>query len=197
MKKEVLFLILDQYADWEGALLAASLNSGVSQQSQTKFITRTLAPTLDYVSSLGGFRTLPDYSFENMPDDYAALILIGGLQWQSKEASAVVPIVKRAIEKGRIVGAICNAASFLCAHGFLNEVKHTGNGIKQLEAWGGDKYTNKAGYVARQAVSDSNIVTANGVGYLEFTRELLILLEADSPQTIESLYEFHKNGFIE
>lgn len=30
-------------------------------------------------------------------------------------------------------------------------------------------------YVEAQAVSDKNIVTANGVGHLEFTREMLLL----------------------
>ena len=29
MKKEVLFVLLDEYADWEGAFLSTSLNFGV------------------------------------------------------------------------------------------------------------------------------------------------------------------------
>lgn len=29
MKKEVLFLLLNEYADWEGAYLASTLNAGV------------------------------------------------------------------------------------------------------------------------------------------------------------------------
>lgn len=61
-----------------------------------------------------------------MPNDYAALVLIGGFGWFDElEADKVVPIVRRAIKKGIIVGAICNAASFLAKHGFLNEIKHT------------------------------------------------------------------------
>ena len=43
---------------------------------------------------------------------------------------------RQAIKKGSIVGAICNAASFLAKHGFLNEIKHTGNGLEQLQLWG-------------------------------------------------------------
>ena len=31
MKQEVLFLLLNEYADWEGAFLAISLNTGVIQ----------------------------------------------------------------------------------------------------------------------------------------------------------------------
>ena len=38
----------------------------------------------------------------------------------------------------KAVAAICNGASFLAKHGFLNTVKHTGNGPEQLRLWGGD-----------------------------------------------------------
>lgn len=195
MKQEVLFVLLDEYADWEGAYIAASLNAGVMPDSEVKYITKTVAPTLNEVCSIGGFRTLPDYSFQTIPEDYAALILIGGMQWKSPEAEQVVPLVQNALHRGKIVGAICNAASFLCAHGFLNEVKHTGNTLPQLKLWGGEQYTNEAGYQEKQAASDKNIVTANGTGQLEFCRELLLLLKADTPEKIHASYEFYKNGF--
>lgn len=81
--------------------------------------------------------------------------------------------------------------------GFLNGVKHTGNGIDQLRLWGGDNYTNPAGYVHRQAVSDGGIVTANGSGVLEFTKELLLLLGNDTPERIEMYYQFNRRGFCE
>lgn len=196
MKKEVLFLILNDYADWEGAFLATSLNTGVMPDSEIKYVSKTVAPTLEEVHSIGGFRTLPDYSFQNMPSDYAALVLIGGMQWKSPEAEQVAPIVREALRQGKIVGAICNAASFMCAHGFLNNVKHTGNTLAQLKLWGEENYTNEAGYVEQQAVSDKNIVTANGTGHLEFTRELQILLQADSIDRINGAYDFYKNGLV-
>lgn len=47
-------------------------------------------------------------------------------------------------------------------------------------------YTNVENYVEAQAVSDKNIVTANGVGHLEFTREMLLLLGADNPEQIDN-----------
>jgi len=43
-------------------------------------------------------------------------------------------------------------------------------------------------------VADGGIVTANGTGYLEFSRELLLLLEADASERIEADYAFQKNG---
>ena len=163
---------------------------------EIKYEVHTIAPTSDAVRSIGGFRTLPDYSFENMPKDYAALVLIGGNRWDSPEAELFVPLVREALDKGKIIGAICNGASFLCSHGFLNNVKHTGNGLDQLKKWGDTVYTNAENYVEAQAVSDKNIVTANGVGHLEFTREMLLLLEANTPENIASWYDFYKNGFV-
>lgn len=196
MKKEVLFIILDDYADWEGAFIASSLNAGVVPGSEVKFTVKTVAPTLDSVKSIGGFRTFPDYSFQTMPSDYAALILIGGMQWHSQEAKGILTAIQDAIEQRKPIGAICNAASFLCAHGFLNQADHTGNTLAQLRLWGGERYTNEKGYLEKQAVSDKNIVTANGTGYMEFTRELLLLLQADTPENIEASYDFHKNGLV-
>lgn len=196
MKKEIIFVLLNEYADWEGAFIASSLNAGVMPGSEVKYTTRVATPTMDAVSSIGGFHTLPDYSFQTIPTDYAALILIGGMQWGSPEAEQVVPLVQDALQRGKIVGAICNAASFMAKHGFLNDVKHTGNTVQQLKLWAGERYTNEAGYQKQQAASDKNIVTANGTGQLEFCRELLLLLEADTPERIQESYNFYKNGFV-
>lgn len=195
MKQEVLFLLLNEYADWEGAFVASSLNAGVMPGSEVKYITKVVAPTMDAVRSIGGFHTLPDYSFRTMPTDYAALILIGGMQWNSAEAEQVVPLVQNALLHGKIIGAICNASSFLAKHGFLNDVKHTGNTVQQLKLWGGENYTNETGFIEQQAASDKNIVTANGTGQLEFSRELLQLLKADTPERIQESYGFYKKGF--
>ena len=152
MKQEVLFLLLNEYADWEGAFLAISLNTGVIPGSEVKYIPKVVAPTLDVVRSVGGFR--------------------------------------------KIVGAICNASAFMGAHGFLNDVKHTSNTLPYLKQFAGSAYTNEAGYQEKQAVSDKNIVTANGTGHLEFTRELLLLLDADTPEKIDAAYDYYKNGFV-
>ena len=189
---------MNNYADHEPVFLASAIACDERCIKESpKYINKIVAPTLDAVRSCSGFRTLPNYSFETMPDDYAALVLIGGFGWlDEKEADKVVPIVRRAIEKGIIVGAICNAASFLAKHGFLNEIKHTGNGLEQLQFWGGSNYTNKAGYMNEQAVSDNRIVTANGTGYLEFAKELLLLLENDTPDRIDMFYRFNKVGLV-
>ena len=196
MNNEILYVLLPDYAAHEIVYLSEAIASDEqSLKENPKYVNKIVAPTLDPVKSIGGFRTLPDYSFDTMPDDYAAMVLIGGFGWATSVADKVVPIVKRAIENGKIVGAICNAASFLAKHGFLNHVRHTGNGVEQLKLWGGENYAGVAMYLHEQAVSDKSIVTANGSATLEFAKELLLLLENDTPERIEMYYQFNKQGF--
>ncbi len=195
MKNNVLFVLLDKYAEWEAAPLAAALNSGVTPLGDTRYTTATVAPTADAVSSIGGFSTLPDYDFDSMPQDYAALVLIGGMSWDKPEAGRVEELVARALREGKTVGAICNGASFMAAHGFLNDGAHTGNGLDQLRLWGGERYTNPEGFIERQAVADGSIVTANGSAGIEFAREMLLALEADTRENIDAWYDFNKHGF--
>ena len=196
MNNEILYILLPDYAAHEAVYLSEAIASDEFALKQNpKYVNKVVAPTLEPVKSIGGFRTLPDYSFETMPGDYAALVLIGGFGWSTPVADQVVPIVKQAIEKDKIVGAICNGASFMAKHGFLNSVKHTGNGLEQLKLWGGRNYTNPDGYVHTQAVADNKIVTANGSATLEFAKELLLLLENDTTERIGMYYQFNKLGF--
>lgn len=196
MSNEILYILLPDFAEHEMVYLAEAIASDeFSLKENPKYINKFVASTLDPIKSIGGFRIMPDYSFDTMPDDYAALVLIGGFGWVTPVADKVAPIVRQTVENGKIVGAICNAASFMAKHGFLNDVKHTGNGIDQLKLWGGENYTNHTGYVHVQAIGDKNIVTANGSATLEFAKELLLLLENDMPERIEMYYQFNKQGF--
>lgn len=198
MKNEVLFVLLNDYADYEPAYISGSINCDkFGKKTNPKYITKVVAPTMDLVCSCGGFNTMPDYSFDNMPEDYAALILIGGFGWITDEAKRVAPIVKDAISKGIIVGGICNGASFLAQNGFLNNVKHTGNGPDELKRWGGDNYTNAAGYQNVQAVIDKGVVTANGTASLEFAVELMKVLDIDTEENIAAYYQFMHLGFCD
>lgn len=196
MSNEILYILLPDFASHEMVYLMEAISGDERRlKPNPKYVNKIVAPSPEPVVAIGGFRVLPDYSFENMPDDYAALVLIGGYGWLTPVADAVVPIVRKAIDSGKIVGAICNGASFMAKAGFLNNVRHTGNGIDQLKLWGVDNYTNRDGYIHRQAVSDGGIVTANGSGALEFAKELLLLLENDTSERIEMYYQFNKRGF--
>lgn len=193
-KKEVIFVLLNEFADWEGAYIATCLNLGVKPGSPVNYTVKTMSVTKDPVMSIGGFKVLPDYNVNDMPKDHSGLILIGGMRWFSPEAVQIVPLVEEAIRENKLVAGICNASVFLGANGFLNNVKHTSNGLDYLKQYAGEKYTGEVSYVNKHAVRDGNIVTANGTAPLDFCREILYALDADTPEIIEESYQFYTNG---
>ena len=196
--KKVLYVLLPQFAEHELPYLTQPLRcDAMAMKENPKYENKIVAETMEPVEAISGFRLLPDYTFSSIPDDYAALVLIGGFGWQRETAKRVSPLVADAISKGRIVGAICNAVAWMASEGFLNGVRHTGNGIEQLQLWGGEHYTNASNYVNAQAVSDKNIVTANGSGHLEFACEILALLQNDEHREIEMYKSFYKMGLVE
>ncbi len=102
--KEILYILLDNYAEHEiGFMPGAVSTDSTGFRKEPKYINKIVAPTMEPVKSIGGIRTLPDYSFETMPADYAALVLIGGFGWMNPEAERVLPIVKDALSKGVVV----------------------------------------------------------------------------------------------
>ena len=60
MKKQrkVLFVLLNEYTDWEGAFLSTALHVGVIPGSEIKYRVHTVAPTLDAVCSIGGLKNV-------------------------------------------------------------------------------------------------------------------------------------------
>lgn len=195
MEKEIVFVLLDDFADWEAAFLAPALRAGTMPGRPASYGVKYMTPDGRPVRSIGGLRAAADCDASALPEACAGLILVGGMQWQSEAAQRIVPLVGEALARGIVVGAICNAASFLAAHGFLNSIRHTGNTVEMLKKWSGANYTGEALYERRQAVRDGNVVTANGTGQLEFTRECLLALAADTPEAIEASYKFNKEGF--
>lgn len=193
--KTVLFVILDDFADWEAAFLAPALRTGVMPGRPGHYAVRYAAPGGVPVRSIGGLTVTPDCGTETLPDDCAGVILVGGMSWGKPEAEGIAALVREALSRGILVGAICNAVSFLAAHGFLNDAEHTGNTLRMLREWGGANYTGAELYRERQAVRDGSLVTANGTGYLEFTRECLLALGADTPEQVAASYAFNKHGF--
>ena len=110
------------YAAHEAVYFSQAITADdFAMKKNPKYVNKVVAPTLEPISSIGGFRTLPDYSFDTMPDDYVALVLIGGFGWNTPVAEKVMPIIKSAIEQEKVIGAICNAASFMAKCGIDRE----------------------------------------------------------------------------
>ena len=188
--KKIMFVILEQYADWE----AAYLSSAIYMLGQDKFEVKTVSLTKDIVTSIGGFRTVPDYDIHSVPEDYEAVILIGGMTWRNENAQQVKMLVEKCVENGKVLGGICDASAFLGTVGVLNNVNHTSNDLNDLKQWAGSAYTGEEKYIKKQTVCDKNIVTANGTAALEFAREVMLTLKIAEENKIIEWYNFHKLG---
>lgn len=194
--EKVLFVVLEEYADWEAASVAAALNEK-PEQGEKKYEVKTVSLTKEPVTSIGGFRTLPDYTLDEVEDDFAGLILIGGNSWRKEESKPVIELVHKALDADKIVGAICDGTVFLGMNGILNSGDHTSNYLPELQEAAGENYTGEGRYLEQQAVRDGNLITANGSAYLEFGKEVLTALESAPQEEIDEWYDFFKKGYYE
>lgn len=187
-KKTVLVYVFDDFADWEGSYVCAELNQ------TDAFSVKTVALDRTPKHSMGGLAVLPDYALDDVPESFVALLLIGGNAWLDPDSGidAVEPIIDRALAQGALVGGICNAATFLAEHGFLDNRTHTGNTLEHMQQCA-PHYCGAEHFVEAQAVTDRGVVTANGSAALEFAREVLRELNAkDDP---DAWYLLHRDGF--
>ena len=97
--KKILYVILEQWADWE----LAYISSAVNMLGNGKFENKTLSLTKDAVTSIGGVKCLPDYDLQSAPSDYDALILIGGMAWHNENAMQIKPLIDDCIKERQSV----------------------------------------------------------------------------------------------
>jgi len=69
--RKALFLLLDEFADWEGSYLSSTLNQSEAWSVKT-------ISDRQKVVSLGGFSVLLDYVIGSEAKDYDLLVMIGG-----------------------------------------------------------------------------------------------------------------------
>jgi len=188
MKKEILTFIFDGYADWESAYICSELNS-----LETDYIVKTLSLDKEAKISMGGFHVVPDYSINDYPEKFEMLILIGGDAWMEEKNNDIKPIVDYAVENNIPVAAICGATFFMGENGYLDNRKHSSNTLEFLKLKA-PHYKGDSNYIEKQAVSDCNVITANGTATLEFAKEIMLYLNIKPADKINEWYKFHKLG---
>lgn len=192
MGKKVVFIVLDSFADWEGAYLSSVLlDDEIEMQNQVLWASIDKYPK----KSLGNMTMVPDITLDEIPDDTDALIFIGGNSWRTEDSNKVTATVEKFMEQGKILGFICDATYFAAREGFLNDIKHTGNDPSDMIDEG--KYNNPEGFQMEEAVLDENIITANGNSPLEFSALVLRALGLFPDEEIEMWKDFQKLGLWE
>jgi putative intracellular protease/amidase len=174
--KAVHLLVVDGFADWEPAHAVAELrrNGGYRIES----VGLTLAP----VASMGGIRVLPSITVNEVdPGNVAVFILPGGDRWENAPVEPELEKVLKTLDAAEVpLAAICGATVAIARLGLLRGRRHTSNGLEYLRSQVAG-YAGAAQYVDAPAVRDRGLITASGLGDVEFARELFEELNVLSP----------------
>lgn len=165
--KAVYLLVVDGFADWEPAHAIAEL------RRHGQYRVESVALTSAAVLSMGGLRVLPSTTVTQVdPTDVAAFILPGGDRW---EQSPIEPELEQLIHRldahAVPIAAICAATVAVARMGLVRGRHHTSNGLEYLRSHV-PGYGDAASYVNIPAVRDGGLITASGLGDVEFAREL-------------------------
>ena len=179
--KAIYLLVVDGFADWEPAHAVAELRRHGQYRVETVGLTATP------VESMGGMRVLPSKTVTDVdPSDVAAFILPGGDRWESAPVEPTLADLLRTLDGAGVpVAAICAATVAISRLGLLRGRRHTSNGLEYLRSQV-PGYAEAANYVDVPAVRDRGLITASGLGDVEFARELFEELNVLSPDDREA-----------
>lgn len=183
--------VFDGFADWEAAFVLPELR-------KNSFHTATVGLTREAVTSMGGLRILPDTALDELnPNEIQLFILPGGTSWETNAPDKkLVNFVQQLRAHNVPVAGICGATVFLAQTGLLDNIHHTSNALPYLQQIV-PSYKGSAHYVDKLATTDQGIITASGIGSLEFTLEILKLLKVyGGKDEAKSWYDFFKHSVI-
>lgn len=166
--KAVYLLVVPGFADWEPAHALAEL------RRHGHYRVEVVALTPDPVQSMGGVTVLPTRTLAAIDvADVAVFILPGADRWETKPPEPELARALHALDRqGVPIAAICAATTAVARAGLLRGRRHTSNGLAYLRQHV-PEYTEAAGYVDAPAVRDRGLITASGLGDVEFAGEIM------------------------
>lgn len=185
--------IIDTMADWEIGYLIAEINSKrYFKNKETKLDIITVGVNKNIVKSMGGLSLQPMISVDELKiEDNDLLVLPGSDMWMDPQTDVVLNIAKERINKNQKVAAICGATFGLARIGALDNIHHTSNDKDFLKMICPD-YKGDNLYVEKPAVKDRNLITASGIAPLEFTYEVIKMLNVFKDETLENWISLYK-----
>ena len=163
----VYLLVVEGFADWEPAHAMAELR----RHGQYRVEVVPLTP--DPVRSMGGLTVQPSRTVSQVDvSDVAVFILPGGDRWERAAMEPELEALVTQLDRAAVpIAAICAATVAIARIGLLRGRRHTSNGLDYLRAQV-PGYAEAANYVDAPAVRDRKLITASGLGDVEFAREL-------------------------
>jgi putative intracellular protease/amidase len=188
MKNKAYLLIFDGLADWEPAHALCEINKSGKFDVVTAGFSRTV------VTTMAGLKLTPDISIDEIgPAGTSIFILPGGDMWEKQSHEKLKALLRRLHEETVPIGAICAATLEIARAGLTHGIRHTSNSREYLQAMVPD-YKDGGLYSDELAVADNKIITASGLGCVEFAREVIRLLSLYSEADTRIWFEMFKHG---
>ncbi len=190
MKRKAYILVFDGLADWETALASCEINKS------DKFDVVTVGYSNEPITTMGGFRVLSDVTLNAVIADEAAIfILPGGEVWEQKSDEKLIALLHKLRAASVPIAAICGATLEIARAKLTGGLRHTSNSPDYLITMVAD-YRDKDFYVDELAVTDNDLITASGLGSVEFAREIIKRLEIYDEADTKVWFEMFKHGIF-
>jgi putative intracellular protease/amidase len=183
-------LVFEGFADWEPAHALAELRRSGNRSIRT--IGFRDAP----VHSMGGVRVLPHSTLNDVqPADIELLLLPGGDLWSTGQypRPELEGLLHHLVSTDTPIAAICGATIALARTGILNTRQHTSTMRSDLSA-AGPAYTGSAFYRDALVVRDGRVITASGLGAVDFARAILRELGVFDAENEQLWFDMYKHG---
>ncbi|WP_328398405.1 glutamine amidotransferase [Streptomyces sp. NBC_00390] len=178
--------VYDTFADWETGHITAHL-------TQNGFTVRTVGPTTEPVTTMGGLRIQPDLALDELdPADSRMLILAGAHLWDTGDDLAPFAAKARAFLDAAVpVAAICGATAGIAREGLLDDRAHTSAVPFYLDATG---YKGGEHYRDADAVTDGDLITAGPTEPVAFAREVFARLGVYEGEKLDAWYRLFRDS---
>jgi len=188
MKAKAYFLVFDGLADWELAHALCEINKS------GKFEIVSVGFSKEPVTTMGGLKLSPDITLDEVtPAEARILMLPGGDMWELDSHENLKTLLRRFHAENIPIGAICGATLEIARAGLTRNIRHTSNSKDYLKAMVTD-YGDADSYVDELAVTDGNIITASGLGSVDFAREVIKELKLYNEADTQLWFEMFKHG---
>jgi putative intracellular protease/amidase len=190
MKQTAYQLVFDGLTDRETPYALCEINSS------DHFKVVTVGLSSDSIVTMGGLQITPEITINDVsPTEASMFILPGGDLWERQSCPEVINLLHRLHAQNVPLAAICGATLEFARAGLLHNVRHTSNSKAYLKAKVPD-YRDEAFFVDELVVTDNNIITASGLGSIEFGREVIKLLNLFGEAEMKEWFEMYKHGVI-
>lgn len=179
--------ITDTLADWEPGHVLAELHSGrYLKDPALRYDVVLCGRTMDTITTMGGLSLKPDVLIADIHPGAGDLLLLPGADtWLDPIQAPVMEKIRDVLDSEAVVAAICGATLALANAGLLDKRPHTSNDLTVLKMFC-PGYHGERFYVNEPAVTDGNLITANGIAPVEFAYHVFRRLDVMSPEALDA-----------